>query len=337
MEQNVQTALALVRDAGQLPVTWNTLEECEHEIIQWKNTIGLGVCRIGQALLWAKDRVPHGQWGDWLREKVDFSPSTAQNFMRIAREVTEGSSLVKLPYTKILALLELPASERESFAEEIGAEDRSAAEIRRLIREKEELEKRHAQQTLAMRGQLEEAEHRADRAVTANSLQVEKLQQQRAELETAREEAKKALRARDKVLDSYTRETEKLKRRIEELQNQPPTIVHEEPADYQALKAALARVTEEKDRAEREADRLADELDRAKLGEARQESGSPATRILSAIGGMIAMVGRDPGILMRDPAVMSREDWRMVLDKVAVVYSWCQSMDAVARKCGMRG
>ena len=28
----------------------------------------------------------HGQWGPWLREEVDFSQSSANNFMRIFEE-----------------------------------------------------------------------------------------------------------------------------------------------------------------------------------------------------------------------------------------------------------
>ncbi len=298
MNTNIQTALAVVRDAGQLPVTWNTIDECTQEILAWKNTIGLGVYRVGQALLWAKERLPHGQFGEWLRDKVDFSPSTAQNFMKIAREVDENSAIARLPYTKILALLELPAAERESFAEANGVEDKSAAEIRRLIREKEEAEKRAEQVELDMRAQLKEAQHRADMAIGSNQLQLEKLRKQREEIE------EKA-------------------REIERLRNQEPTIIREVPDDYEALKKRLAA-------AEDEADRLADELDRMKLDEAKQDEDQSANRILSAIGGMMAMCGRDPAVLSKEPGRLSRNDWAMILDKVSVLRAWCDAMEAAA-------
>lgn len=142
MSDQITMALATVRDAGSLPVTWNTIDECTAEILRWKNTIGLGVIRIGQALLWAKERLRHGEFDAWLRDKVEFSRSSATNFMRIAREVEESSSLARLPYTKVLALLDVPKEEREAFAAAHDAEHTSAAELKRLAKELE-AEKRH--------------------------------------------------------------------------------------------------------------------------------------------------------------------------------------------------
>lgn len=142
MNDQITMALATVRDAGSLPVTWNNIDECTAEILRWKNTIGLGVIRIGQALLWAKEQLRHGEFDAWLRDKIEFSRSSATNFMRIAREVEESSSLARLPYTKVLALLDVPKEEREAFAEEHDAEHTSAAELKRLAKELE-AEKRH--------------------------------------------------------------------------------------------------------------------------------------------------------------------------------------------------
>ena len=41
---------------------------------------------IGRKLKEAKTLLPYGQWGQWLREEVEFSQSTAQNFMKIFEE-----------------------------------------------------------------------------------------------------------------------------------------------------------------------------------------------------------------------------------------------------------
>lgn len=166
MKDQIQMALATVRDAGSLPVTWNNIDECTAEILRWKNTIGLGVIRIGQALLWAKERLRHGEFDAWLRDKVEFSRSSATNFMRIAREVEEGSALARLPYTKVLALLDVPKEEREAFAEAHDAEHTSAAELKRLAKELE-AEKRHVdglRDALRVRdGELEAQKKIADR------------------------------------------------------------------------------------------------------------------------------------------------------------------------------
>ena len=166
MSDQITMALATVRDAGSLPVTWTNIDECTAEILRWKNTIGLGVIRIGQALLWAKERLRHGEFDAWLRDKVEFSRSSATNFMRIAREVEEGSALARLPYTKVLALLDVPREEREAFAEAHDAEHTSAAELKRLAKELE-AEKRHVdglRDALRVRdGELEAQKKIADR------------------------------------------------------------------------------------------------------------------------------------------------------------------------------
>lgn len=166
MNDQITMALATVRDAGSLPVTWNNIDECTAEILRWKNTIGLGVIRIGQALLWAKERLRHGEFDAWLRDTVEFSRSSATNFMRIAREVEEGSAIAKLPYTKVLALLDVPKEEREAFAAAHDAEHTSAAELKRLAKELE-AEKRHVdglRDALRVRdGELEAQKKIADR------------------------------------------------------------------------------------------------------------------------------------------------------------------------------
>ena len=166
MKDQIQMALATVRDAGSLPVTWTNIDECTAEILRWKNTIGLGVIRIGQALLWAKEQLRHGEFDAWLRDKVEFSRSSATNFMRIAREVEEGSALARLPYTKVLALLDVPKEEREAFAAAHDAEHTSAAELKRLAKELE-AEKRHVdglRDALRVRdGELEAQKKIADR------------------------------------------------------------------------------------------------------------------------------------------------------------------------------
>lgn len=103
---------------------------------------------IGRKLKEAKTLLPYGQWGRWLQEEVEFSQSTAQNFMKIfeeygARQVSlfgdaESQTLGNLPYTHALRLLALPADEREEFAREHHVEDLSSRELEKLLRERDE-------------------------------------------------------------------------------------------------------------------------------------------------------------------------------------------------------
>lgn len=177
MSDQITMALATVRDAGSLPVTWNNIDECTAEILRWKNTIGLGVIRIGQALLWAKERLRHGEFDAWLRDKVEFSRSSATNFMRIAREVEEGSALARLPYTKVLALLDVPKEEREAFAAEHDAEHTSAAELKKLIRERDDARK-ETKDLLNWKRMLQEAADTASRRADRAEQELEQLKAQ---------------------------------------------------------------------------------------------------------------------------------------------------------------
>lgn len=83
-----------------------------------KNVGGQAVIEIGRRLTEAKAQLKHGEWLPWLREKVEFSETSAQNFMRIAREYGNTHLVGDLGASKALVLLALPASERENFASE---------------------------------------------------------------------------------------------------------------------------------------------------------------------------------------------------------------------------
>jgi chromosome segregation ATPase len=97
---------------------------------------------IGKRLNEVKALVPHGEWGAWLEANVHYSQSTANNFMRIADEYGSNFQAIEnLSYTKALALLGVPAEEREQFVQEHDVENMSARELQQTIKEKKQLEK----------------------------------------------------------------------------------------------------------------------------------------------------------------------------------------------------
>lgn len=107
---------------------------------------------IGRRLKEAKSLLPYGTWGEWLKSEVDFSQSTANNFMRLFEEYgsaqisifgasIDSQSFVNLPYSKALQLLAIPKEERESFAEEVRAEDLSVKELKEAIAERDKAQK----------------------------------------------------------------------------------------------------------------------------------------------------------------------------------------------------
>ena len=124
--------------AVQASAPARSLMEIEADILAQKRTIGRSIVIIGQDLIEAKSKMEHGLWGTWLEERVNFSQSTAENYMKIAEQVGGDSMLLNLPYTKILALLAVPAEEREEFASANNVEDKSVAQIKQLIKERDD-------------------------------------------------------------------------------------------------------------------------------------------------------------------------------------------------------
>ena len=88
---------------------------------------------LGKDCIDAKEQLGHGKFLPWLKE-LGLSSSTASNYMRVAREIAPGSRLAAEGYSRALALLSAPAEDREALAEE--TEGQSAAEIRKLIEER---------------------------------------------------------------------------------------------------------------------------------------------------------------------------------------------------------
>ena len=53
------------------------LKAIENRIIRLKNETAQNLIKLGNELNRAKEKVPHGEWGTWLRDKVNFSQRTA--------------------------------------------------------------------------------------------------------------------------------------------------------------------------------------------------------------------------------------------------------------------
>lgn len=164
---------------------------------------------IGRLLVEAKSMVAHGEWGKYLEEKVDYSQSTANNLMKLYQEYggdqesffgsfANSQAFGKLSYTQALALLALPAEDRESFAEEHDPEKTSTRDWEKAIREREEqLQESQRKQVAA-----EEAAKQAKAAVADQ-------EQKRLALEKA---AKDAQSARDEAMGKVAKLQESLKK-----------------------------------------------------------------------------------------------------------------------------
>lgn len=109
---------------------------------------------IGQRLNEAKEMVAHGEWGEWLKRNVHYSPDNAGRFMSIANEYANSATSrnLGLGVSALCELMALPKPEREEFMDGVhlvnGQEKRvdemTVRELRAAIarrkRREEELE-----------------------------------------------------------------------------------------------------------------------------------------------------------------------------------------------------
>lgn len=195
---------------------------------------------IGRRLTEAKQMLSHGEWGKWLKEEIHYSKSSANNMMRIfdaygstqmglfgpeANSQTFGD----LEYSKALALLSVPAEEREQFAQEVDAEHISVRQLKTAIQERDAAQKQAAEVA--------------------------------AEWELAKEalrEKEKAIQLANQRLEASASEADSLRKENEQLRQRPVDVAVEQiDAAPERLKAA-----EEKGRSAAE-EALRTELEKA--------------------------------------------------------------------------
>ena len=241
---------------------------------------------LGRDFLEAKELLGHGKFLPWL-EELGVSSSTANNYMRVAREVAPGSRMASLPYTKVLALLSAPAEAREELAE--AAEDKSAAEIRKLIAERN----RAAEAANAETERANHAEADAKRFYQENGNLQNRIQTLENDL------------AKTKA-DLLTAENHRVE-------------VEVVPKDYEQLKKNQADLIEAAALAEERAAAAEAELEAMKSGGEQQDDISQTLRVaMTAFMAECQAMPAYPEHMQRDQLNIERS--------LIVLESWCAAM-----------
>lgn len=228
----MENRMSMIAPGGNVPAV-RSIPEIEADILAQKRTIGASIVFIGRALIEAKAQLAHGQWGEWLTERVEFSPSSAENYMRIAREFGEDSRLLSLPYSKVLALLPVPADERETFADANNIEDKSAREIKRLVKERDEaVRKAQAERITAseFRRRSEEAERRI-RELKTQKPQSVTVEVAPADYEDAKRRAQEAEEAMQHMIAERNEMLTQMAREIEDAEAERDAALEELEAE----------------------------------------------------------------------------------------------------------
>lgn len=165
---------------------------------------------IGRLLCEAKETVSHGEWGTWLAENCDYSPSNANNLMRIYQEYGEQDQLDffqdnklelfgNLTRSQAVALLALPKNERAAFVAGNDVETMSTREFEKAVAEAKA--KIEAEAAAKLAAELEEAgvtyAAEIQRVKDQAHAEVDKAMAEKAEAE---EKAKSAQKEADKTL-----------------------------------------------------------------------------------------------------------------------------------------
>lgn len=117
-------------------VTKNELLQIENNILRLKRQAVQNIIQIGQELLKAKEKLPHGEWGEWLEERVEFSQRMANQFMRIAKEFGSNSQTISnLDASKVYLLMELPPESRDGFIAENDLDNMSTREVKAKVKD----------------------------------------------------------------------------------------------------------------------------------------------------------------------------------------------------------
>ena len=266
--------------------------------VNMQDMIGKAIA-LGRDFMDAKELLGHGKFLPWL-ETLGVSSSTASNYMKVAREIQPGTLMASLPYSKALALLSAPAEDREELAAQ--AEDKSAAEIRKLIEERN----RAAEAANTESARADRAEHDAKRFYDENAMLNNKISVLNNECNKQRQYAQDL---REKLIIAENEKT------VE--------IVEKAPADYERLKKNQADLMEAAARAEERAAELEEQLEAARSGGQAQEVPAMITlgKAMNAFFSECEMMPFYPAAMIGDSAA--------ILNKVEQMEEWCRRMHDV--------
>ena len=279
MNEHVIINIPEERTIAMVTVEIKTLQKQAQQVV-----LGYAI-EIGRRLTEAKAMLPHGAWGDWLRDEVEYSKSTANNFMRIfdaygSNQMSlfgpeaKSQALGNLPFTKALRLLAIPEDEREEFVVANNVEDLSTRELDRLIKERDAAKTAQA-----------EAEARAERAekqaAEAPAL-LESQQKALSDLEAKLQEAQKQAAEQTAKVDAATAKAKKAQadakaamEKLKQLRENPEipegtmakirseAKTAAENAAAEKLAAKVREAKEKQEEAERAAKNAQEDLERA--------------------------------------------------------------------------
>ena len=258
-----------------------SIDQITLEINFYKAQTAQNIIEIGKRLIEAKQQLQHGEWLPWLRDKVEFTERSAQNFMKIAEEYSKTQPVSFLPYTKLLALLQVPEDEREEFLQETHLVDgqektvseMSKRELQEAIKQRDEAQQRERQaQEKCWKAEKEAAQARKEKKTEYNNYMDALVEAEKAN------ETIKALRgSRQFDLQRIT----DLEKQIKELESRPIDVAVQELSEDDKKKLRGEGYEDAVRSYKILLDRAREELEQAK-NQARQDAGIERDELVAA-------------------------------------------------------
>ncbi|WP_339241368.1 DUF3102 domain-containing protein [Paenibacillus sp. FSL R5-0517] len=253
-----------IRTIETIAIEINSIKEQTRKIMLF-NSI-----EIGRRLTEAKAMLPHGEWGNYLADSVDYSQSTANNLMKIFSEYgsdqlslfgenAESQALGNLSYTQAVALLGIPAEEREAFVQENDVDSMSTRELAEAVKARKDAEKAQkaaekevekVQKAMEKERKLREKleTQQADHALIVERLQAqaEEASAAAAKAESGEDDGQAAAlqEALEEAQQQHAASLAQIKQLEQELKAKPidvPAIVEKVPAEIEAELAELRK------------------------------------------------------------------------------------------------
>lgn len=188
---------------------------------QTKTIVLSAAMEIGKRLNEAKAMLPHGTWGTWLQDNVDYSERTAQNLMALHQ--TYGNmptaAIEGISYSKAVALLGVESEMLTEAVETHDIDGMTTHEVEELA--KSLREEQTARANLQLKLDLLDGADKREKEATK-----------------AKEAADKARADEEQKRVKAEAEAKRLARRLEDLEKEDPAppvevVVEKVPADVQ--------------------------------------------------------------------------------------------------------
>lgn len=248
------------KSTEELTAKTNTL----YQQMQLIGAVGIQMAAdAGRCLTKIKERIGHGNWGDWCKRNLEFSERKAQNMMKLAAEMHEKNGIFSNPQTfadieisKVYALLAAPEEVQKAVLDDPKMEEASVREFQDEIKRlKAELAAERAKEQVDTSAEELAA---AEQKIKELSAQVKILQEGKSEAEWEQE-----VQDLKQKIDAEAQKAKEAARKLKEAKAAAAAEA-EKAAEVAAEKAKEDARAEAKAAVEKETAKLAGEVSAAK-------------------------------------------------------------------------